>query len=237
MDGERHTAGGTALVTASATVATVGGTPLRQGDHICAFYRGHAERDRLVTSFLAEGLRAEHVCTLLAAPEDARAYRDALEAEVPSLVRAGGRLVVGDPQDTYLRNGAFDADGMLASLRGWVAELLDGGGAAAVDGRGRRRPRLLRIAADMSWAHALVRPGFVRELVAYETRATSWLRACPQVGVCLYDLGLFGGDLIIPMVKAHPRVWLGGMVVENPYYLDQEPGPGSGAGPAGAVVN
>ncbi|MEU6345812.1 MEDS domain-containing protein [Streptomyces sp. NPDC046977] len=237
MDSEPYTAGGTALVTASATVATVGGVPLRQGDHVCAFYRGRAERDRLVTSFLAEGLRAEHVCTLLAAPEDARACRDALEAEVPTLVRAGGRLVVRDPQDTCLRNGVFDGDAMPASLRDWVAELLGGGGDGAADGGGRRRPRLLRIAVDMSWAHALVRPGFVRELVAYETRATSWLRACPQVGVCMYDLGLFGGDLIIPMVKAHPRVWLGGMVVENPYNLDQGLGPGTGAGPAGAVVN
>lgn len=78
----------------------------------------------------------------------------------------------------------------------------------------------------MSWAYPLVRPGFVRELVEYETRATSWLRPCPQVGVCMYDLEFFGGDLIVPMAKAHPRVWLSGMAVENPYYLDQGLGPG-----------
>ncbi|MFD3454930.1 MEDS domain-containing protein [Streptomyces sp. NPDC058691] len=233
---EQHVAE-TALVTA----ATVGGVPLRRGDHVCAFYRGRAERDRLVTSFLADGLREEHVCILLAAPDEGRSCREALAAEVPSLGRSADRLVIKDPRDICLRNGAFDGDAMPASLCGRSAELFDGDGhrdgGGDGDGYGDRRPGLLRIAADMSWAYPLVRPGFVRELVRYEMRATSWLRARPQVGVCMYDLELFGGDLVIPMVKAHPRVWLGGMVVENPYYLGQGRDPGPGAGPARAVVN
>lgn len=41
----------------------------------------------------------------------------------------------------------------------------------------------------------------------------------PQVILCFYDLDLFGGDLIIPMIKSHPKVWMAGTLVENPYYL------------------
>ncbi|MFJ5215086.1 MEDS domain-containing protein [Streptomyces sp. NPDC088354] len=223
---EQHASAGTASV----TVATVGGVPLRRGDHLCAFYRGRAERDRLVTPFLADGLRKGHACTLLAAPDEGRAYRDALAAEVPPLGPAADRLLVRDPRDVHQRNGVFDG-----AFGGASEGAFDGDGAG--DGSGNRRPGLLRIAADMSWAHPLVRPDFVRELVEHETRATSWLRACPQVGLCMYDLELFGGDLIIPMVKAHPRVWLGGMVVENPYYLGQGLDPGPGAGPAGTEVS
>ncbi|MFF3560377.1 MEDS domain-containing protein [Streptomyces sp. NPDC002574] len=222
---EQHVAAGAA----SLTVATAGGVPLRRGDHLCAFYRGRAERDRLVTPFLADGLRKGHVCALLAADEG-RVYREALAAEVPSLGRAADRLLIRDPRDVYLRNGAFD---------GALDGALDGafGGDGVGEGSGNGRPGLLRIAVDMSWAYPLVRPDFVRELVEHETRAASRPRACPQVGVRMYDLELFGGDLIIPMVKAHPRVWLSGMVVENPYYLGQDLDPGPGSGPAGAVVN
>jgi hypothetical protein len=41
-------------------VAALGGAPVH--DHLCAFYRGRAERDRLVLDYLQEGLRAGNTC-------------------------------------------------------------------------------------------------------------------------------------------------------------------------------
>jgi hypothetical protein len=29
---------------------------------------------------------------------------------------------------------------------------------------------------------------------------------------------LFGGNVIIPVINAHPKVWLNGMILENPYF-------------------
>lgn len=38
----------------------------------------------------------------------------------------------------------------------------------------------------------------------------------------MYDLDMFGGDVIVPIVRAHPKVWMNGVVPTNPYYLDSE---------------
>lgn len=198
-----------------AAVASVGGVPLTAGDHVCALYRGHAERDQLLSPFFADGLRDGHICLLLAARNDGGAFSDAQAAELPSADGTPGHLQIKEPQESYLLNGTFDGDGMLDLLHTWSAGFRHEAG------------RFARLAADMSWAGPLVQPAFIQEVLRYETKATRWLRSNPLVGVCMYDLELFSGDLIVPMVKAHPKVWLGGRVVENPYC----PAPGTESGP------
>jgi hypothetical protein len=32
---------------------------------------------------------------------------------------------------------------------------------------------------------------------------------------------MFGGELVVPAIRVHPKVWLAGMMIENPYYLRQ----------------
>ncbi|MFJ8078061.1 MEDS domain-containing protein [Streptomyces sp. NPDC096176] len=189
-------------------VTAVGGIPLAPGDHICALHRGREERDRLITPFFADGLREGQTCVFLAPEGEGRAFRDLLATTVPEVRRVCGNLQIKPPEETYLRNGTFDGDRMLDLLYSWSYRTFSEGDAG-----------FACLAADMSWARPLVRPAFTAELIRYETRATRWLRSYPQVGVCLYDLDTFGGDLIIPLIKAHPRVWLNGMVFENPYCL------------------
>ncbi|MER5466209.1 MEDS domain-containing protein [Streptomyces sp. NPDC002668] len=192
----------------SPAVARVGGVPLAPGDHVCVLYRGRAERNELMAPFFADGLRAGHICLLLAAQGEGRAFCDVLAAEAPSVGEESDHLQIMGPEESCLQDGSFDRDRMLALLHAWSGDMFRNG-----DGD------FARLAADMSWAQPLVQPGFIRDLVRYEMEATCRLKSCPQVGVCMYDLELFNGDLIIPLVKAHPRVWLSGMVMENPYCL------------------
>ena len=37
----------------------------------------------------------------------------------------------------------------------------------------------------------------------------------PQVIVCLYDLDRFGSGALVSLVMTHPRMLVGGMVIEN----------------------
>ncbi len=37
--------------------------------------------------------------------------------------------------------------------------------------------------------------------------------------LCLYDLELFGGGIIVDVLKTHKKLLLGGLVLENPHYL------------------
>jgi hypothetical protein len=44
----------------------------------------------------------------------------------------------------------------------------------------------------------------------------------PQVNLCLYDLTRCSGELIMDVLKTHPKVLLGGMIIDNPYYLEPD---------------
>jgi hypothetical protein len=38
--------------------------------------------------------------------------------------------------------------------------------------------------------------------------------------LCLYALDSFSGELLVDVLKTHPKVLLAGMVLDNPYYLE-----------------
>jgi hypothetical protein len=37
--------------------------------------------------------------------------------------------------------------------------------------------------------------------------------------MCLYDLDQWAGDLVMSVLKTHPRIFVNGLVLSNPYYL------------------
>jgi hypothetical protein len=37
--------------------------------------------------------------------------------------------------------------------------------------------------------------------------------------LCLYDLAHFGGSMLVDVLRTHPKLLLGGMIIENPHYL------------------
>jgi hypothetical protein len=45
-----------------------------------------------------------------------------------------------------------------------------------------------------------------------------YLPLYPQVILCLYDLHRFGGGIVVDLLRTHPLVLVGGMLVKNPYF-------------------
>jgi hypothetical protein len=43
-----------------------------------------------------------------------------------------------------------------------------------------------------------------------------YLPLYPQVVMCLYDIDQFGSGALVNLVMTHPRMLVGGMVIENP---------------------
>ena len=70
----------------------------------------------------------------------------------------------------------------------------------------------------MTWALRQM-PG-VEELFAYESKLNDFLPCYPQVILCMYDLDRFSGEVLVDILKTHPTVLIGGMVLDNPYYLE-----------------
>ena len=185
---------------------TINGLRAQTGDHICAFYRGREERDRLVVPFLQEGVRAGDVCLCITGGKDHRHLeRSVLEGcddADPDL------LQIEDAEDTYLAGGSFSSDRMLSYWSDW--------GNKTFEAQGRT---FARAATDMSWAQNVITGPLIDDFMGYEVQATRYARAYPQVAICLYDLEKFRGNVIIPVLKVHPKVFFGGMLLENPYYV------------------
>ena len=185
------------------------GLQLSVGDHICGFYRKPAERDDILVPFLVDGLRAGDKCTCVVdscTPDDVLASMSAhIEVDPYVSVR---QLEVLDSYATYLADGGFLPARMLEFWAGKARQGPPGGTGVA------------RNIGDMSWAHRS--QGAVTELIGYESELNRIMANIPQVNLCLYDLSRCTGDLIMDVLKTHPKALLGGMVIDNPYYLEPD---------------
>jgi hypothetical protein len=184
----------------------ISGVQLTPGDHICAFYPSLAERDEILIPYLREGLEAGDKCICIVDATDSEGVLSALGTESSRLDRQ--QLEVQRAQDTYLRDGSFSIESMLEFWDRSIGAAVSGGFAFA------------RAVGEMTWA-LLQMPG-VEELVEYEARLNRFLPCYPQVILCLYELDRFSGEVLVDVLKTHPKVMLGGMVLDNPYYLDPE---------------
>jgi hypothetical protein len=185
------------------------GLSIPAGTHICAFFRGTPERNQIVVPFLSEGLRAGHKCMCII-DEETDALRAAL-AEGP-----GGRpdaspqqLDIRSSHDTYLRRGTFSTQEMLDFWDESVAMALN------VDGF-----PFVRSAGETTWT--LKELPSLREFLTYEAELNRFLPRYPQVIMCLYDLDHFGGQILVDILKTHPKVLMAGTVLENLYYLEPD---------------
>ena len=188
------------------------GLQLRVGDHICGFYRKPSERDDILIPFLVEGLKAGDKCTCVVdscTPEDVLAGMSE-HIEVDPYVSVC-QLEVLDSYSTYLADGGFLPERMLKFWETKARQSPGGGGEA---------PLQARNIGDMSWAHR--DEAVVSDLMGYESELNRIMSNFPQVNLCLYDLTRCSGDLIMDVLKTHPKALLGGMVIDNPYYLDPD---------------
>jgi hypothetical protein len=188
------------------------GLQLRVRDHICGFYRQPSERDEILIPFLVEGLKADDKCTCVVdscTPDDVLASMSEHIGVDPYV--ADRQLEVLDSYGTYLAEGGFLPELMLKFWEG-KARQSPGGERPGPDG-----PMRARNIGDMSGAHRY--EGVVSDLMGYESELNRIMSNFPQVNPCLYDPTRCSGDLIMDVLKTHPKALLGGMVIDNPYYL------------------
>jgi hypothetical protein len=198
-----------AMMMPSSVALGVPGVQIAPGDHICAFYPSLADRDEILVPYLREGLKAGDKCVCVVDASDPEAVLAALSSDIdvgPYLGRH--QLEVQRSDETYLRGGAFSTDAMLEFWNQSVGGAVAGGFSFA------------RAVGEMTWALKQM-PG-VEELVGYESQLNRFLPRYPQVILCLYELDQFSGEVLVDVLKTHPKVLLGGMVLDNPYYLEPD---------------
>ena len=188
----------------------VAGVQVRPGDHICAFYVGVEERDQVLLPYLREGLRAgDKVICVVDASEPAEVLAGiGPDIDVDGCI-ASQQFQLQPSSDSYLATGSFSTGDMLEFWNASVGAALGEGGYT-----------FARSVGEMTWALRDA-PG-VEELVGYESELNRFMPKYPQLILCLYDLKRFGGGLMVDMLKTHPKLLLGGMLLDNPYYLSPD---------------
>jgi hypothetical protein len=188
----------------------VAGVQVSPGDHICAFYVGVEERDQILLPYLREGLRAgdKVICVV-----DASEPAEVLASIGPDIDVAGciasQQFELRPSSHAYLPEGLFSTGDMIEFWNASVGAALGEGGYT-----------FARAVGEMTWALRDA-PG-VDELVGYESELNRFMPKYPQLILCLYDLKRFGGGIVVDMLKTHPKLLLGGMLLDNPYYLSPD---------------
>lgn len=173
----------------------------RPGDHVCAFYNGDGNvLDNVVADFLSKGLQAGDKCLcFIDAPSPVR------ERIPGELVPRDGILQFFTEEEGYLDGGRFSADSFIRNLESTVQGVLS---------EGYER---LWLAGDTS---VIIRSGISQQdWFAAESQVSEFAPRYPQVIMCLYDLDLFDGQMVMYVLRTHTQIFVNGLIIANPYYV------------------
>ena len=188
----------------------LGGSVLGDRRHICAFFNSREDEYRVTLPFIKDGFdcgdkafhvidparRADHLQRLRSAGIDADA---AIES---------ARFELRGWEETYLAYTRFDPVGHLAF-----------GEAMMQKARSEGFP-LSRVIAHMEW---VVEHGIdIDLLLEYEARTNYIWGGYPDPVICTYDLAKFSGDIVVDVMRTHPMVIIGGILQENPFYVEPD---------------
>ncbi|MBD8654386.1 MEDS domain-containing protein [Oxalobacteraceae sp. CFBP 13730] len=183
------------------------GKPLNHACHACAFFHTDEEKYRVLLPFILEGVERGDLATHIVNPAQRAAHLARLaQAGVDTdAAQAQGQLAVYTWDETYLQDGRFDQQRMIATLLALIAPTNAPPG------------KISRNIADMAWSPGARPEGY--EIVEYEARLNQVLPDYHHPIVCTYDLTHFSADVVIDILRTHPMVIIGGILQENPFFV------------------
>lgn len=185
---------------------SVGGSELRYGRHVCAFFDSDEERYRMLLPFIKEGIAEGERAVHIVGDDEQCSHVDRLSGAGIDVgaAQARGQLAVLSSAETYLQHGCFDQDRMVKAF-----EEIAGRCPSDV---------ATRFVCHMGWV-AKRRPSWIDDVIEFESRVNSLWETRPDIVICAYDLRTLTADAIVSVMQTHPMVLLGGMLHQNPFYL------------------
>ncbi len=183
---------------------------LNPSDHLCCIYETEAEHRALLTNFLRDGLERNDLVLYIADAHTAETVIGYLQDDGIAVADylARGQFKLLTVTDTYLQDGVFDPDKMIALLERETAHALALGYAA------------LRVTGEMTWVLRGA-PGSER-LIEYEAKLNYFFPTHPCLALCQYDRRQFSANVLLDVLRTHPIAALGTELCDNPYFLPPE---------------
>ncbi|HEU4983309.1 MAG TPA: MEDS domain-containing protein [Acidobacteriaceae bacterium] len=179
-------------------------------EHAALIYDTREEKLAAVIPFLKNGLERREKCFYIADENTQEIITGALKEEGvdTDAAFASGALTILDPSESYLKNGDFDPDRMITSLR------------KAIEAAEAQGYMAFRIAGEATWA--LRPPTHLGPLIEYECRLNEFFPHHNIVAICQYNRRLFQPETLLHVIHTHPFVVHGDVICENPHYVPPE---------------
>ncbi|MDP1553333.1 MAG: PAS domain S-box protein, partial [Methanobacteriaceae archaeon] len=183
---------------------------LKPGDHLCILYETDDEHKALITPYLRYGLENNEKVFYIVDARSAETVLNYLredDVDVDSYIESG-QLMILTVNESYMKGGVFDPDGMIRMLTDEANKALEEGFSA------------LRVTGEMSWALKGL-PGSGR-LIEYETKLNEFFPNNKALAICQYDCRVFKPEILLEILTTHPIAILGTEIYENFYYIPTE---------------
>ena len=186
------------------------GSLLDKTRHVCAFFNSDEEEYRILLPFIKDGFQCGHKAVHVVNPDQRESHLQRLgQAGIDATTALqSGQLEVLSNIDTYLPDGRFDPDRMIAAFE------------QAASGNTKGSFPLSRICCRMDWA---VDDGtHVDDVIEFESRVNEVWQNHDDVVICTYHLDKFRGDAVIDIMRTHPMVIIGGILQHNPFFVQPD---------------
>jgi hypothetical protein len=189
---------------------SLAGSQLGEVRHVCAFFNSDDEEYRVLLPFIKDGFECGDKAVHVVNPDQRHDHvqRLAVVGIDPTAAEKSGQLEIRINTEAYLRDGGFDQDRMLAAFEQMASGNATGGFA------------LSRICCRMDWA--VEDRSYIDDLVEFESRVNDVWQRHDDAVICTYQLGKFGGDTVIDIMRTHPLIIIGGILQQNPFFVPPE---------------
>ena len=179
------------------------------GIHIAGLYETAEERDAIINGFIARGIKDEDLQLCCLTEQTEEEFRTNFETTCPEcshMLDNESYFIFNSAKELYYPEGRFSPVAMDRGLNEFYR---------VSQKNGRRN---IRATAEMVWALGAI-PG-TEHLMAYEARLNYFIPEKPWVSICMYNTSKFNGSVIINVLKTHPYILNGGVLMQNPYFED-----------------
>ena len=174
---------------------------------MCGFYYSPEERDAMLLPYLREGLQRGDKCVAVvdsSRPEEVIAHIPGADEAV-----ASGQFEVYHSDETYLQTGSFKPELTIDFWEVRAKQLVDEG-----------EFDFIRLTGELSWLDRSDTPR--EDIVRYESWADNFVSRYPMTILCLYDLRRMGSSVMMDLLATHPKLLLGGLLLENPHHMSSD---------------
>jgi hypothetical protein len=172
--------------------------------HLCLIYDSEEQRRKIVSEYLAAGLKRGELVRYFAdttTPDDVRAWL--LETGIE--LREDRSFGITKAESAYCPSGRFVPQQVLDNMVSRYAMAKKAGYSGS------------RACGEMTWALRGI-PGSDR-LLEYEVGINTIHETFPYIGMCQYDARLFDGAMLFKVLQVHPYMIAQGQIVRNPFYM------------------